>query len=125
MEQKDSVEHPTGKNEQLVASDRTVQEFNKIIQKKTVGQLRNKISLGAMLVTNLERDESEDPRMPEAVVNLNMQIKLLERELNSRAHNGSGVDEEEQETAEQPKTGPFDQVIGMQSIKLSSKTGLG
>ncbi len=112
-------------NEQLVGSDRTVREFNEIIKTKTVGQLRSKISLGAMLVTNLEKDDEEDSRMPEAVVNLNMQIQLLERELRRRAHNGSGVDEEEQEVAEKPESGPFDQVIGMQTIKLSSKTGLG
>ncbi len=111
-------------NEQLVGSDRTAREFNEIIKTKTVGQLRSKISLGAMLVTNLEKDDEEDPRMPKAVVNLNMQIQLLERELKRRAHNGSGVDEK-QEVVEQPESGPFDQVIGMQTIKLTGKTGLG
>ena len=98
----------------------TVREFNQIIKEKTPDQLTNKINLGAHLIENFEQEIDTDPRAGETIDSLQMQIKMLRRELKRRKDQGTIIEQEEQ-----PNPEPFAQVVGVKTIKLSGKTGLG
>ena len=101
----------------------TVREFNQTIKKKTIGQLRNKIGLGAHLIKNFEEEIDVNPKAPETIESLQMQIKMLRRELKHRQDQAKITKQELPEPAPEPE--PFDQVVGVNTLKIKGKTGLG
>ena len=111
------------KDQEIVGNTNlTVREFNQTIKKKTPGQLRNKIRLGAHLIKNFEEEINTDPRVPNTIKSLQQQIQMLERELKRRKDQGTIG---EQEPEPEPEPTPFDQVIGVNTLKIKGKTGLG
>ena len=108
-------------------TDLTVREFNQIVKEKSVGQLRNKINLGAHLIKNFEQEVDTDPRAGEAIDSLQMQIQILKRELKRKQDQAKIAKQElpEQKLPEPENVEPFDQVVGMNALKLRGKTKMG
>ena len=105
-------------------TDLTVREFNQIVKEKSVGQLRNKINLGAHLIKNFEQEVDVDPRAPEAINSLEQQIQILKREL-KRKQDQAKIAKQELPEPEPEPVEPFDQVVGVDTLKIKGKTGLG
>ena len=104
-------------------TNKTVREFNQIIKEKTPGQLRNKIGLGAHLIKKFEQEVDVNPKAPETIESLQMQIKMLRRELKRRQDQVNIAEQEPPKPESEPE--PFDQVVGVNTLKIKGKTGLG
>ena len=104
-------------------TDLTVREFNQMVKKKSIGQLRNKINLGAHLIKNFEQEVDIDPRATGAIESLEQQIQILKRELKRKQDQAKITKQELPES--EPESEPFDQVVGMKALKLRGKTKMG
>ena len=113
----------TDVTKQVGNTTKTRGEFQEAIKDKTNNQLRNKIRLGAFLQTNFAENEKEDPRTEIAIASLQEQIELLQKELVRRQK--ELVEIRQAPAKKKPPEGPFDQVVGVQSLKLSGKNNMG
>jgi predicted phage tail protein len=113
-------------DQELVGNTKkTVREFNQEIKEKSVGQLRNKINLGAHLIQDFEKDVDADPRAAPAIESLQQQIQMLKRELKRRQDQAKIAERKAPEKQQPEETEPFDQTVGLNTLKLKGKTGLG
>lgn len=105
-------------------TSKTVREFNKEIKEKNMGQLHNKLRLGAMLIQNFENELDTEPRAQDTIESLKLQMQMLQREIDRRQQLVT-IEEKKEETKKQPEAGPLDQVVGMKTLKLTGKNNMG
>ena len=110
-------------DEEIGNTNITNREFSEWSTTEKTGKLKAKLALGVMLIKDLQNNEQDDERTPGALKSMEAQTEIIKRELKRRARQLG--DEEPVVEEEKPAPGPFDQVVGLKTLRISGKADMG
>lgn len=113
-------------DEEIGNTNITNREFSEWSKTEKTGKLKAKLALGVMLIKDLQNNEQDDERTPGALNSMEAQTSIIKRELKRRQRQlGDEEAAVEPVQEDKPASGPFDQVVGLKTLRISGKADMG